>query len=182
MTTTSFTRRGLALAALLFAGISVGTAKSESAALYDYGKAPEFVGIESWLNSDPLTMESLKGKVVLVDFWTYSCINCLRTLPHVKEWAARYKDQGLVVIGMHTPEFAYERVRANLETAMKRFGVTYPVAQDNRYATWKAYDNAYWPSVYLIDRRGHIMLKHVGEGAYAETEAAIRTLLAQPAG
>lgn len=180
MTSTILARRGLALAALLFAGICVGSAKSETAALYDYGKAPEFAGLESWLNSEPLTLQGLKGKVVLVDFWTYSCINCLRTLPHVKEWHARYKDHGLVVIGMHTPEFAYERVRANLATTMRRFEVIYPVAQDNRYATWKAYDNAYWPSVYLIDRRGHIRLKHVGEGAYDEIEAAIRTLLAEP--
>jgi thiol-disulfide isomerase/thioredoxin len=151
------------------------------AGLYDYGPAPELAGIERWLNSEPLTLASLRGKVVLVDFWTYSCINCLRTLPHVKGWHARYKDQGLVVIGVHTPEFAFERLTRNVETAMRRFGVTYPVAQDNAYATWKAFDNAYWPAGYLIDRRGHIRLKHFGEGGYDEMDAAIRTLLAEPA-
>lgn len=181
MSSKTTTRRRLGLAALLFATFGFTFVEAETAPLYDYGKAPEFAGLESWLNSEPLTLEGLQGKVVLVDFWTYSCVNCLRTLPHVRAWHARYKDQGLVVIGMHTPEFAYERVRANLETAMRRFGVTYPVAQDNRYATWKAFDNAYWPAVYLIDRRGHIRLKHVGEGGDKEIEAAIQSLLAEPA-
>ena len=147
-------------------------------AFYDHGPAPEFVGIEQWLNSPPLTMESLRGKVVLLDFWTYSCINCLRTLPHVNRWAEQYRDQGLVVIGIHTPEFAFERSTSNLQTAMRRFGVKHPVAQDNRYATWKAYGNQYWPAEYLIDRRGHIVRKHFGEGGYAQTEEAIRALLA----
>mgnify|MGYP006197517691 CR=1 FL=1 len=120
-------------------------------------------------------VESFKGKVVLVDFWDYTCINCLRTLPHVKEWHARYKDHGLVVIGMHTPEFAYERVKANLETAMRRFGVTYPVAQDNEYSTWDAWGNQYWPAKYLVDARGRVRFTHFGEGAYKVTEHAIHT-------
>lgn len=145
---------------------------------YDHGAAPEFTGIEQWLNSPPLTMAQLRGKVVLVDFWTYACINCLRTLPHVNRWAESYRDQGLVVVGVHTPEFAFERSTRNLQTAMQRFGVKHPVAQDNRYATWKAYENQYWPAKYLMDARGHIRYKHFGEGRYEETEAAIRALLA----
>jgi len=149
--------------------------------LYDWGPAPEFAGIEQWLNSPPLTMAGLRGKVVLVDFWTYSCINCLRTLPYVNRWAEQYREQGLVVVGVHTPEFPFERSTSNVQTAMKRFGVKHPVAQDNRYATWKAYSNQYWPAEYLVDKRGRVMRKHFGEGGYAEMEAAIRMLLAQPA-
>ncbi len=173
-------RAALGSAVLLAAAAPVVLARAGNPGLYDHGPAPEFTGIDTWLNGEPLTLAGLRGKVVLVDFWTYSCINCLRTLPYVKQWHATYKDQGLVVVGVHTPEFAHERPTANVQTAMRRLGVTYPVGQDNRYATWKAFDNEYWPAVYLIDRRGHIMLKHFGEGAYAETESAIRTLLAEP--
>jgi cytochrome c biogenesis protein CcdA/glutathione peroxidase-family protein len=133
--------------------------------------------ITLWLSE----LEDLRGKVVLVDFWTYSCINCVRTLPYVKAWHARYKDQGLVIIGVHTPEFAFERNTRNVEAALKRFGITYPVAQDNRYATWKAFENQYWPATYLIDKQGRVVKKHFGEGDYEETEAAIKALLAQPA-
>ena len=151
--------------------------RASSSALHDYGAAPELAGIEGWLNSEPMTLSQLKGKVVLVDFWTYSCINCLRTLPYITRWYDKFRDRGLVVIGVHTPEFGYEKSVRNVQTAIKRNGISYPVAQDNQYATWKAFDNEYWPAVYLIDRRGYVMLKHVGEGSYEETEQAINTLL-----
>lgn len=139
--------------------------------------APDFQGISHWINSAPLTMQQLRGKVVLVEFWTYECINCIHVLPHVKQWHERYKDQGLVVVGVHTPEFGHERVRANVERAVKRFGIEYPVAQDNGYQTWNAFSNRYWPALYLIDQNGRIVYRHFGEGAYAETEARIRGLL-----
>jgi thiol-disulfide isomerase/thioredoxin len=143
-------------------------------------QAPEFKGIAKWLNSEPLSMSSLRGKVVLVDFWTYTCINCIRTLPYVKTWNEKYKDQGLVVVGVHTPEYAFERLTSNVQDAIKRFGITYPVAQDNKYATWEAYRNVYWPAFYLIDKRGNIIYTHFGEGRYKETEDAIQQALAQP--
>jgi thiol-disulfide isomerase/thioredoxin len=143
------------------------------------GPAPEFTGIEKWLNSEPLSMQQLRGKVVLIDFWTYTCINCVNTLPHVKHWHQKYKDQGLVVVGVHTPEYAFERSTENVKKALTRFQISYPVAQDNRYATWSAYSNRYWPAVYLIDRKGRIAYTHFGEGQYAQTEAAIQALLAQ---
>lgn len=142
-------------------------------------QAPEFSGIEQWHNSAPLTMQQLRGKVVLVDFWTYTCINCIRTLPHVTEWHRKYKDQGLVVVGVHTPEFPFERSAGNVKKAIGRFDIAYPVAQDNRYATWNAYGNQYWPAVYLIDKKGQVVYTHFGEGAYDKTEATIRALLAQ---
>jgi len=145
---------------------------------YDHGNAPEFAGIDQWLNSPPLTMAGLRGKVVLIDFWTYSCINCLRTLPHINRWARNYRQEGLVVVGVHTPEFPFERSTSNVQTAMQRFGVKHPVAQDNSYRTWKAYNNKYWPATYLVDANGRIQYQHVGEGDYEETEAAIRVLLA----
>lgn len=140
--------------------------------------APAFKGIDNWLNSPPLTLEGLRGKVVLVDFWTYDCINCIRTLPYIAKWHKAYKDKGLVVVGVHTPEYAFERNTGNVRAAMQRFGITYPVAQDNRYATWDAYSNRYWPAVYLIDKQGRIAYTHYGEGRYVDTEAAIVRLLA----
>lgn len=142
--------------------------------------APEFTGIEKWLNSEPLSMQKLRGKVVLVDFWTYTCINCVRTLPYVKNWYDKYKDQGLVVVGVHTPEYRFERSTEKVTTALKRFDIRYPVAQDNDYATWNAYNNRYWPAMYLVDKQGRIVYTHFGEGNYAETEAKIQSLLAQP--
>jgi thiol-disulfide isomerase/thioredoxin len=153
---------------------------ASTAPLENHSRAPEFVGIEKWLNTEPLSMQKLRGKVVLVDFWTYTCINCINTLPHVKRWHDKYKDQGLVVVGVHTPEYPFERSTENVKTALKRFDIRYPVAQDNRYATWNAYGNQYWPAAYLIDKNGEIVYKHFGEGNYQETEAMIRTLLAQP--
>lgn len=144
----------------------------------NYGPAPEFAGLEKkWFNSDPLTKEQLKGKVVLIDFWTYSCINCIRTLPYVTDWYEKYKDQGFVVIGVHTPEFAFEKVTMNVEAAIKKYSITYPVAQDNNYKTWTAYKNQFWPAHYLIDKDGNIVYTHFGEGKYDVTEKAIRTLL-----
>ena len=145
----------------------------------DLGKAPELVGLKEWINSDPITLASLKGKVVLIDFWTYSCINCVRTLPYVEGWYEKYKDSGFVVIGVHAPEFAFEKVRTNVEDAVKFRKLTYPVALDNDYGTWNAYNNQYWPAHYLIDREGNIRRTHFGEGKYDETEQAIQLLLGQ---
>jgi cytochrome c biogenesis protein CcdA/thiol-disulfide isomerase/thioredoxin len=149
--------------------------------LRDFGEAPEFAGLSDWINSKPLTMQDLRGKVVLIDFWTYSCINCLRTLPHVKAWYQTYRDQGLVVVGVHTPEFAFEHVPGNVRGAVHRLGIQYPVALDNAYGTWNAYQNQYWPAKYLIDRNGHLRYYHFGEGEYDTTEARIRTLLGENA-
>ncbi len=141
------------------------------------GKAPDFVGIHTWINSAPLTMHELKGKVVLVDFWTYSCINCIRTLPYLKSWYNDYKDLGFVIVGVHTPEFAFEHQVKNVEDAAKRLGITYPIAIDNEYATWRNYANQYWPAHYLIDQQGIIREIHFGEGHYQHTENMIRSLL-----
>ncbi|MDP4000824.1 MAG: redoxin domain-containing protein [bacterium] len=145
--------------------------------LKNYGTAPEFTGISNWLNSEPLTMEELRGKIVLIDFWTYSCINCIRTLPYVTSWYEKYKDQGFVVIGVHTPEFAFEKETNNVQTAMNRHNINYPVAQDNDFGTWQAYSNHYWPAHYLVDQDGQVVFTHFGEGKYEETENTIRYLL-----
>jgi cytochrome c biogenesis protein CcdA/thiol-disulfide isomerase/thioredoxin len=145
--------------------------------LSDEGKAPPLTGITHWINSPPLTMQDLKGKVVLIDFWTYSCINCVRTLPYLTRWYNTYKDKGFVIIGVHTPEFEFEKNSKNVEDAVQRFHILYPVAQDNNYGTWQAYSNAYWPAHYLIDQQGNIRQIHFGEGKYLETENAIRSLL-----
>jgi thiol-disulfide isomerase/thioredoxin len=138
---------------------------------------PEFQGISQWLNSSPLTVAGLQGNVVLVQFWTFACINCQRTLPYVVRWHQQYAAQGLKVIGIHTPEFAYERDIDNIKQALQRFQITYPVPVDNDYKTWKAYSNQYWPHLFLADRQGAIRYDHVGEGAYDETEQLIRQLL-----
>lgn len=142
--------------------------------------APEFSGIEAWLNSPPLTMQGLRGRVVLVDFWTYGCVNCVHTLPALKRWHERYASQGLAVVGVHTPEFAFERPLANLRDAVARHQISYPVAQDNGYATWKTFRNRYWPALYLIDREGQIVLRHFGEGDEAAVQARIEAELARP--
>jgi cytochrome c biogenesis protein CcdA/thiol-disulfide isomerase/thioredoxin len=146
-------------------------------ALKDYGAAPDVHDISAWINSRPLSLAGLRGKVVLVDFWTYSCINCLRTLPYLKAWDARYRSKGLVILGVHTPEFAFERDLGNVRAAVKRLGVDYPVALDNGYGTWKAYSNNYWPADYLVDQAGRVRDVHFGEGDYAKTERNIRLLL-----
>ncbi|BEP52506.1 thioredoxin family protein [Variovorax paradoxus] len=143
--------------------------------------APEFQNIDQWLNSPPLKLQDLRGKVVLVDFWTYTCINCLNHLPYVQAWNEKYKDKGLVVVGVHTPEFAYEKSTRNVQDAISRLQIKHAVAQDNHYATWKAFNNQYWPAVYLIDKQGKIVYSHFGEGSYATTEKKIQSLLAEPA-
>jgi cytochrome c biogenesis protein CcdA/thiol-disulfide isomerase/thioredoxin len=141
-------------------------------------EAPEFVGINNWLNTDnPLVVSELKGKVVLVDFWTYTCINCIRTLPYITSWYDKYKDQGLVVVGVHTPEFEFEKNTKNVSSAIEQYKIHYPVAQDNEYSTWDNYNNHYWPAKYLIDANGYIRYVHFGEGKYEETEMAIQALL-----
>jgi len=146
-------------------------------ALDDEGPMPDLSGAVAWLNSPPLSAKSLRGKVVLVDFWTYSCINCLRALPYVEGWAAKYKDAGLVVIGVHTPEFAFEKARANVEKAVRDLKITYPVAIDSDYRIWQAFHNEYWPAHYFIDGKGRIRHHHFGEGEYAESERVIQELL-----
>ncbi len=147
--------------------------------LSDLGEAPDFMGVNRWLNSEPLTMSKLRGKVVLVDFWTYTCINCIRTLPYVTGWYEKYKDKGLVVVGVHTPEFEFEKKTENVEKAISMYKINYPVAQDNDYATWNNFDNLYWPAKYLIDKNGRIRLTHFGEGEYEQMERAIQSLLAE---
>ncbi len=141
------------------------------------GTLPSLAGATGWLNSPPLDAQALRGKVVLVDFWTYSCINCLRAMPYVREWAERYRDHGLVVIGVHAPEFAFERNLANVQRAVKDLKVTYPVAIDNDFAIWRGFNNKYWPAHYFIDAQGQIRAHHFGEGNYAQSEQIIRQLL-----
>lgn len=142
--------------------------------------APSLKGITAWINSPPLTLEQLKGKVVLIDFWTYSCINCIRTFPYLRQWNEKYKNRGLVIIGVHTPEFEFEKNEENVKKAVERFHLSYPIAMDNHYQTWQAFYNAYWPAHYLIDQNGIVRKVHFGEGNYLETENAIRLLLHLP--
>jgi len=142
-------------------------------------QAPDFTGIEQWHNSAPLKMAQLKGQVVLIDFWTYTCINCIHIMPYVANWYDKYKAQGLQVVGVHTPEFPFEHASANVAEALKKYNIRYPVAQDNQYATWNAYNNQYWPALYLVNKKGQIIYRHFGEGDYQQTEDAIRNALAQ---
>jgi cytochrome c biogenesis protein CcdA/thiol-disulfide isomerase/thioredoxin len=151
--------------------------KAAAGGLPDYGVAPPLRPNGDWINTKPFTLRQLRGKVVLIDFWTYSCINCLRTLPHLKAWYATYHRNGLVIVGVHTPEFAFEHVSSNVRAAVKRLGITYPVVQDNRFKTWDNYANQYWPAEYLIDKTGHVRHMHAGEGEYGKTETLIRGLL-----
>ena len=144
--------------------------------MFDRYQAPE-LNVSAWYNSSPLTMASLRGKVVVIDFWTYSCINCLRTLPHMKQLWARYRDQGLVLIGVHSPEFDFEKDAKNLEAAIKRHGIEYPIAVDNDFQTWNAYQNKYWPTQYFVDKEGDVRHVHEGEGGEGEIEAWIVRLL-----
>ena len=146
------------------------------------GRAPEIQGTQRWFNTpngSPLSLRSLRGRVVLLDFWTYSCINCLRTLPELRSWDGRYRRAGLTIIGVHAPEFPFERDAGNVERAIARNELRYPVAQDNDFATWRAYGNQYWPAKYLIDARGRVRYAHFGEGEYEATERAIRALLSE---
>ncbi len=145
--------------------------------LQDCGPARDLVGIQEWLNSSPLDLPDLRGRVVLVDFWTYSCINCQRTLPYITQWDSKYRDQGLTIIGVHSPEFAFEREVPNVADNAERLGVQYPIAIDNDFRTWREWDQRYWPAHYLIDQAGQVRQVHYGEGAYAETEQLIQTLL-----
>jgi cytochrome c biogenesis protein CcdA/thiol-disulfide isomerase/thioredoxin len=158
-------------------GAALAVVHKRTGSLPDYGAAPTLHPDGTWINSKPLTLAQLRGKVVLIDFWTYSCINCLRTLPHLKAWYATYHPKGLVIIGVHTPEFAFEHVASNVKAAVKRLGIAYPVVQDNSFKTWDNYANQYWPAEYLIDKQGHVRHTHFGEGEYGQTESLIRRLL-----
>jgi len=159
------------------AAVMAASAVDAVPALKDEGPMPDLSGAVAWLNSLPLSSKSLRGKVVLIDFWTYSCINCLRALPYVEGWAAKYKDAGLVVIGVHTPEFAFEKERGNVEKAVRDLKITYPVAIDSDYRIWQAFNNEYWPAHYFVDGKGRIRHHHFGEGEYAESERVIQELL-----
>ena len=159
------------------AAVLAASAADTQLALDDEGPMPDLSGAVAWLNSPPLTSKSLKGKVLLIDFWTYSCINCLRALPYVEGWAAKYKDAGLLVIGVHTPEFAFEKERSNVEKAVHDLKINYPVAIDSDYKIWQAFNNEYWPAHYFIDGKGRIRHHHFGEGEYDESERVIRELL-----
>ncbi|MBL4665313.1 MAG: redoxin domain-containing protein [Nitrospinaceae bacterium] len=140
--------------------------------------APEFRGLENWINTPPIaSMRQLLGKVVLIDFWTYSCLNCLNAMPYVKNWHKKYKGHGLVVLGIHAPEFGFEKKYQNVLQAVKKHQIKFPVAQDNGFRLWRAYKNRYWPALYLIDRQGRVRYMHFGEGRYQVTESAIRQLL-----
>jgi len=165
--------------AVVFAAVQLTSLQGALPAQRRGRVAPDFVGINAWVNSPPLTLKQLRGKVVLVDFWTYSCINCLRTLPHLKSWWKDYHRAGLEIVGVHTPEFAFEAVPHNVGSATKQLGVSWPVALDPKYKTWNAYRNQYWPAEYLIDKRGDIRNEHFGEGEYGRTEGLIRQLLGE---
>ena len=171
----------ICLASTAMPAVSGEIAQSAAAAPFAVaaaeGTAPNFAGISNWFNSAPLNIADLRGKVVLVDFWTYGCVNCVNTLPHVTELYAKYKDRGLVVVGIHTPEFPFERSAANVQAALKRHGITYPVAQDNDSQTWDAYRNQYWPAQYIVDQSGKIVFHHDGEGRYDEIDRTIARLL-----
>jgi thiol-disulfide isomerase/thioredoxin len=143
--------------------------------------APELAKISGYINTDPVTLADLKGKVVLVDFWTYSCINCIRTIPYLNAWHEKYADDGLVIVGVHTPEFEFEKDYNNVKAAVEKYEIEYPVAQDNDKGTWKEYENRYWPRKYLVDNEGYIRYDHIGEGSYAETEKVIQSLLSERA-
>ena len=159
------------------AAVMAASAVDALPALKDEGPMPDLSGAVAWLNSLPLSSKSLRGKVVLIDFWTYSCINCLRALPYVEGWATKYKDAGLVVIGVHTPEFAFEKERSNVEKAVRDLKITYPVAIDSDYRIWQAFNNEYWPAHYFVDGKGRIRHHHFGEGEYGESERVIQELL-----
>lgn len=164
----------LALASTLVFNQSLS---AKNVTLANYGAAPNFMGIGAWINSPALNISQLKGKVVLVDFWTYSCINCIRTIPYLNALEAKYSREGLVIVGVHTPEFQFEANYTNVLGAVQKFGVTYPVALDSAHATWNAYSNQYWPADYLIDANGNIRYTSFGEGGFNTTEAAIQELL-----
>lgn len=161
-----------------FAALAGASSSATAAPLDRPGRpAPELAGIEAWINSEPLSLAKLRGQVVLVDFWTYDCGNCINTLPHLRAWHERYRARGLTVIGVHTPEFAHERDPANVRAAVARLKVPYAVAHDARHATWNAWGVWAWPTLYLVDRQGRIVFRHIGEGDYDEIERRIRAAL-----
>ena len=173
---------GVIAAIVILAALSIfvfNQAPAQNVSLSNYGPAPNVQGIAAWINSPPLNLSQLRGKVVLIDFWTYSCINCIRSIPHLNAWYNAYGDNGLVIIGVSTPEFGFEHNYTNVLNAVERFGIRYPVALDNNYATWTAYNNHYWPADYLIDASGNVRYAAFGEGDYSQTEIAIRQLLVQ---
>ncbi|HZC88937.1 MAG TPA: redoxin domain-containing protein, partial [Nitrososphaera sp.] len=143
--------------------------------------APDLSKISGYINTNPIKISDLKGKVVLIDFWTYSCINCIRTIPYLNAWYEKYADKGLVIVGVHTPEFEFEKNYDNVKAAVEKFGIKYPVVQDNDKGTWEAYQNRYWPHKYIVDDEGYIRYDHIGEGGYADTEKVIQSLLAEHA-
>jgi len=167
----------LAGAATAFSGDTARPAETPSVVATAHAAAPDFVGLGNWINSAPLKLADLRGQVVLVNFWTYGCVNCVNTLPHVTGLYAKYKDRGLVVVGIHTPEFPFERSASNVQAALKRHGITYPVAQDNDSRTWNAYRNRYWPAQYIVDQNGKIVFQHDGEGQYEQIERTVAGLL-----
>src|SRR5262245_22302658 len=169
--------RQFLLAALLAGGAPIGAA--QDAKMHVESIAPAFMGASGWLNSQPLAANDLRGKVVLVEFWTYTCINWLRTMPYVRAWGEKYKDRGLVVIGVHTPEFPFEKDLDNVQRAVKAMQIGFPVAIDNDYAIWRAFRNQAWPALYFIDARGRIRHRHFGEGEYERSERVIQQLLAE---
>jgi thiol-disulfide isomerase/thioredoxin len=152
---------------------------SVAASIPDLGPMPELVGGTRWINSPPITRAELRGRVTMIEIWTYSCYNCLNALPHIKETAAKYKAAGLVTIGVHTPEFDREKVPANVERKVRDLGVLFPVVMDNDFAIWRAFNNRYWPAVYIVDKQGRIRFYHPGEGKYDEIDATVRALLAE---
>ncbi|MCH7736865.1 MAG: redoxin domain-containing protein [Chloroflexi bacterium] len=164
-------------AVVVAAGILITAVCWPTGSLGTGSKAPDFQGIADWINSRPLTMEELRGRVVLVDFWTYTCVNCIRTMPYLKDWHAKYASHGLVIVGVHSPEFEFEKLTENVTENARDFGLEYPIAQDNGFQTWRAYRNRFWPAKYLMDAEGEIRYTHFGEGAYGETERRIRGLL-----
>jgi len=170
-------RRGFLHTAAITVAAAIPSTSTSRVALTDEGPMPDLGGAIGWLNSAPLNARSLRGKVVLVDFWTYTCINSLRPLPYVKSWAAKYKDAGLVVIGAHTPEFSFEKEPTNVENALRDLKVTYPVAIDSNYRIWQSFNNQYWPAEYIIDAKGRIRYHHFGEGEYDQSERVIQQLL-----
>lgn len=173
---------GAAAAMCALAAPALSGAGQHRSALAVEGSAGGFNGATTWLNSAPLTAQQLRGKVVLVDFWTYSCINCIRSMPYVRAWAAKYRKQGLTVVGVHTPEFKFEEDLVNINAAVSRFGIDFPVAVDSNHAIWRAWGNRYWPAFYLVDANGKIRFHQFGEGGYDKMERAIQSLLAEASG
>lgn len=177
----TFTRTIFLAVVFILGGIIFGAAKPDPEA-DPLVIGPSFNGATQWLNSPPLSLKELRGKVVLVDFWTYTCINWRRTLPYIREWASKYKEQGLVVIGVHTPEFSFEQKTENVSWSLKDMNISYPVAMDNNYEIWHSFNNQYWPALYLIDAKGKLRYEKFGEGNYEEAELKIRQLLSEASG